>query len=209
MDTIEKCKNLGMEVYEESIDMSILEAIYPTYMSISNAESTSNNANLTGIHFGVTGAGDDVESIIKDARTKGFSKEIKERFIIGSYILQRENQEKLYLSACKARRIITNIMNELFKKYDAMILPTTKGIAPKINDKQEELSEKHRLLDRHLIIGNFGGYPSITIPCGFINNMPIGLSLTSNIKKDDLVLNIANKLTKEMDYSITYPEEVI
>ena len=50
------------------------------------------------------------------------------------------------------------------------------------------------LLDRHLIIGNFGGYPSITIPCGEVSNMPIGLSITGRVYEDALVLNIAYKL---------------
>lgn len=195
--TIEKCKKLGMEVYEESIPMELLEMIYPAYMSISNAEATSNDANLTGIHFGNTMPGKSVEEIITNTRTNGFSSSIKRRFIIGSYILNKENQEKLYLNACRLRRMIVDKMNELFKKYDALILPTTETIAPRIDEKIEYKEERNMLLDRHLIIGNFGGYPSITIPCGIcgINAaMPIGLSITGNICNDSLVLNIANKI---------------
>ncbi len=191
---IEKCKELGMEVYEESVHKELLELIYPAYMAISNAEATSNDANLTGIHFGNTIPGKTVEEIISNTRTNGFSSSIKRRFIIGSYILNKENQDRLFLNACRLRRMIVDKMNLLFKKYDAMILPTTETIAPRMDEKIEFKEEKYMLLDRHLIIGNFGGYPSITIPCGEVSNMPIGLSITGRVYEDALVLNIAYKL---------------
>ena len=194
----EKCRELGMEVYEESIPLELLELIYPAYMAIANAEATSNDANLTGIHFGNTVDGASAEDIICNTRTNGFSSSIKRRFIIGSYILNKENQNRLLLNACRIRRQLVNKMNELFQKYDALILPTMKNIAPKLDDKIVREKEKHMLLDRHLIIGNFGGYPSITIPCGTVLNMPIGLSITGRVKDDALVLNIANKLEGEI-----------
>ena len=90
-ETVEKCKELGFEVEEVSIDEKLLKAIYPTYMTISCAEATSNNSNLTGIIFGPRGEGNSIDEIMFDARTKGFSEFIKRRFILGSYILQKEN----------------------------------------------------------------------------------------------------------------------
>ena len=135
---IKNCESLGMEVSAESIDKDLLLAIYPAYMAISCAEATSNDANLNGIHFGVRGEGKTPDEIITDARTKGFSELIKRRFIIGSYILQRENQEKLFLNAYRVRRMIVDKVNELFKKYDAIIMPAAAGIAPKFDEKSDK-----------------------------------------------------------------------
>ena len=197
---IDKCKSLGIEVCSESINKDLLLALYPSYMAISCAEATSNDANLNGIHFGVRGEGKTPDEIIRDARTKGFSELIKRRFIIGSYILQRENQEKLFLNAYRVRRLIVNKINELFKEYDGIIMPAASGIAPKFDEKNDKLSDEYLILDNHLCIGNFGGYPSITIPSGFINNMPIGINITGRVKEDDVVLNIANMLESTMEY---------
>ena len=197
---LDKCKNLGIEVHEESIDKNLLQALYPAYMSISCAEVTSNDANLTGIHFGVRGEGNTPDEIIKDARTKGFSELIKRRFVLGSYILQRENQEKLFLNACRVRRMIVDRVNELFKEYDGIIMPAAASIAPKFDEKSDKLSDKYLILDNHMVIGNFGGYPSITIPSGFIDNMPVGINITGRVTEDDIVLNIANKLEGSMEY---------
>ena len=96
---LDKCRELGFIVEEVSIDKKLLEAIYPTYMTISCAEATSNNSNLTGIQFGPRPKADNVDDLMFKARTKGFSELIKRRFILGSYILQKENQEKLFLNA--------------------------------------------------------------------------------------------------------------
>lgn len=206
-ETIDKCRELGFIVEEVSIDKNILSAIYPTYMSISCAEATSNNANLTGIPFGTRGEGKNVNDIIFNARTKGFSELIKRRFILGSYILQKENQDKLFLNACRIRRIIVDKMNELFKNYDAMIMPAG-SIAPKFNQKSDNLSDEYLLLENHLAIGNFGGFPSITIPNGLVNNMPIGINITGKAKDDALVLNIANKIEESMEYKNMIASEV-
>ena len=200
-ETIKKCEELGIEVHEESMDINLLKAMYPVYKTISCAEVTSNDANLTGVHFGVRGEGNTPEEIIKDARTKGFSELIKRRFIIGSYVLQKENQEKLFLNACRVRRLIVDRINELFEKYDGLIMPAAASIAPKFDERGDELSNKYLILDNHLVIGNFGGYPSITIPSGFVDNMPVAINITGRVKEDDLVLNIANKIEGTMNYA--------
>lgn len=197
---IDKCKDLGIEVCAESIDIKLLHALYPSYMAISCAEVTSNDANLTGIHFGVRGDGKTPNEIMHDARTKGFSELIKRRFILGSYILQRENQEKLFLNAYRVRRLVVDKVNELFKKYDGIIMPAASSIAPKFGSDSDKLSDKYLILDNHMVIGNFGGYPSITIPSGFVDNMPVGINITGRVKEDDVVLNIANMIEGTMNY---------
>ena len=199
-EVIKKCEDIGIEVHGESVNKDLLLALYPTYMAISCAEATSNDSNLTGIHFGVRGEGNTPDEIIRDARTKGFSELIKRRFIIGSYILQRENQEKLFLNAYRVRRLIVDKINELFKDYDGLIMPAGAGVAPKFEDKSDKLSDNYLILDNHLCIGNFGGYPSITIPSGFISGLPIAINITGRVKEDALVLNMANKIEDTMEY---------
>lgn len=196
--TISKCREIGLKVEEVSFDKELLNAIYPAYMTISCAEATSNNANLTGVQFGPRGCGSSVDEIMFDARTKGFSELIKRRFVLGSYILQKENQEKLYLNACRVRRLIVDRMNALFKEYDGLIMPASGGIAPRFGEKSDQLSDRYLILENHLAIANFGGFPSITIPSGLVNDMPIAINITGRIMEDDLILNIANKIEEKI-----------
>lgn len=198
-DVIGKCKSLGFEVEEVTFGKELLEAIYPVYNVISCAEATSNNSNLTGIPFGSRVEAGNVNDIMMKSRTNGFSELIKRRFVIGSYVLQKENQEKLFLNACRVRRLIVNRMNELFEKYDGLIMPTSGNIAPLFDDASDKLSDEYLILGNHLVIGNFGGFPSISIPSGFVNDMPVSVNITGRAKEDSLVLNMANMVESLLD----------
>lgn len=198
--TVNKCKEIGIEVEEVSFRKDLLEAIYPAYMCISCAEATSNNSNLTGIPFGSRVDGKNINDIMMKTRTEGFSELIKRRFVMGSYILQKENQEKLFLNAGRVRRLIVDKMNELFKEYDGLIMPTSGNIAPILGETSDRLSDEYLILGNHLVIGNFGGFPSISIPSGFVNDMPVSVNITGRAREDALVLNMANKLEEVLGY---------
>ncbi len=207
-DTIKKCESIGISVEGVSIDRNLLNALYPTYMVIYGAEASSNMANLTGISFGPRGEGSTPDEMIKDHRTKGFSPLIKRRFVIGSFVLQRENQEKFFLNAKRVRRLIVNKMNSLFENYDGMLCPVGTGPAKYLDDSKNNHDKDTVVLEEILQIGNFGGYPSITIPNGFINNLPVGVNITGKVKDDVNVLNIAYALEDVMDYKNQIAREV-
>ena len=199
-EMIKKCEKLGMSVEGVSIDKTLLNALPAIYVVISCAEATSNMSNLTGICFGPRGEAKDPYEMIKDHRTKGFSPLIKRRFVIGSYVLQSENQEKYFLNAKRVRRLIVNKMNELFERFDAMIAPVGTGPAKYLDNSKNMLSSDTNILEELLQIGNYGGYPSITIPDGFIDKLPVGLNITGKVKDDINVLNIAYALEDTMSY---------
>lgn len=206
--TVELCKTLGMEVEEVSIDRKLLNASYSTYIVIHSAEATSNMSNLTGIIFGPRGEGNNYIEMIKDHRTKGFSPLIKRRFIIGSYVLQKENKERYFNNAQRVRRLLVDAWKDLFKTYDAVISPVGIGPAKKLEDLNKKYDTNTVALDEQLQIGNFGGFPSITIPNGFVNNLPVGMNITGNCYDDINVLNIAATLENAMNYKNQIAKEV-
>ena len=206
--TLEIVKGLGIEVEEVSVDRKLLNAVFSVYRVIHSAEATSNMSNLTGIIFGPRGEGDNYIDMIKDHRTKGFSPLIKRRFIIGSYVLQKENQDRYFKNAQRARRMIVDTWKELYKKYDAVLCPVGIGPAKKLEDLDRELDINTLALDEHLQVGNFGGFPSITIPNGFVSELPVGINITSNCYDDEKVLNIAYALESAMDYKGQIAKEV-
>ena len=137
--------------------------------------------------------------MMKEHRTNGFSPLIKRRLIIGSYVLQKENQEKYFLNASRVRHLIVEKMNAFFEKYDALILPCSSGGAKPLEGEQNVISKSSAVLENHMVIGNFGGFPSITIPNGLVNGLPVGINLTSKIKNDAELLTIAAKLEEILD----------
>lgn len=198
--TLELLKTKGVTVEEVSIDSKLLNAIASVYVVISCAEATSNMSNLTGIIFGPRSNKTDVFEMMKEHRTLGFSPLIKRRFIIGSYVLQKENQERYFKNAQRVRRLIVDKMKELFREYDALILPVSSGPAKKLDEDKDVIDAGTTVLEEHLQIGNFGGFPSITIPNGFIETLPVGINITGNCYDDENVLNIAYTLESLMPY---------
>ena len=193
-NTVEKLKENGAIVENVSFDLKLLEACYPTYMVISCAEATSNNANLDGIKFGPRYGGDTYQEVMCNARTKGFCELIRRRFIIGSFSLMRENQEDLFLRAQKARRLIVNRTNEILNNYDFIYIPAAPNIAPKFTDSSDKLSTNYLIADNILVLGNFAGLPSITLPIGLIENMPVGGNLMGRKFEEKELFKIAKNI---------------
>ena len=184
----------GAIVEEVSINSKLLKAIYPTYIIISSAEATSNYACLDGIKFGNRIEGDSYEEMVKNTRTQGFAAYAKRRFVIGSYSLLKENQHDLFLRAQKCRRLIVNAFSDVLKNYDVIFSPASPSIAPLIKSSKNAISDEYLIADNYMAFANMGGFPSITIPIGFKENMPFGGNLTANIFQESKLLNIANIL---------------
>ena len=174
--------------------MKLLESIYPTYMVISCAEATSNNANLDGIKFGPRYEADTYTDVMIKARTKGFCELIRRRFIIGSFALMRENQNDLFLRAQKARRLIVNRTNEILSDYDFIYVPAAPSIAPKFSDSSDRLSNNYLIADNILVLGNFAGLPSLTLPIGKEDNMPFGANMMGRAFEEAKVFNIGKAI---------------
>ena len=175
--TLEAFKNKGYIVSEVSVSVELLTSLFPTYFVISCAEATSNNANMDGIKFGPLSNGTTFEEVVTEARTKGFSELIKRRFVIGSFALMKENQNELFVRAQKNRRRIVEAVNNILKDNDFIYLPAAPSIAPKVGEASDRLSDEYLIADNHLVLGNFAGLPSITLPIGFEDGMPFGANL--------------------------------
>jgi len=198
---IELLRQNGAKVDYVSIDENLCKAIYPTYVVISCAEATSNNANLDGIKFGQRFEGQSYEEVMTKARTEGFSELIKRRFVIGSYSLMKENQHDVFLRAQKCRRLIVNRTNEILNEYDEIILPAAPSTAPLFDGiKGEDFNDVYDIADNYLAIGNFAGLPSITLPLGFEDGMPFGVNLTGRKFEESLLFGISQNIEKLLGF---------
>lgn len=195
-ESVNYLKKQGATVDVVEIDINLLKSIFPTYVIISCAEATSNNANLDGIKFGNRIEGESFEEVMMNTRTNGFSPLIKRRFVIGSFSLMRENQDELFVRAQKCRRMIVEAFNKVFEKYDAIFCPASPSIAPLIKGHSDTLSDEYLIADNYMAFGNMGGYPSITLPIGFENNMPFGANLTCKPFDEVNLFSIANEIEK-------------
>ena len=192
--TIEGFKSRGYIVAEVSVPVELLASLFPTYFVLSCAEATSNNANMDGIKFGPLSNGATFEEVVSEARTKGFGELIKRRFVIGSFALMKENQKELFVRAQRNRRRIVETVNAILKDHDFIYLPAAPNIAPKVGEASDRLSDEYLIADNHLVLGNFAGLPSITLPIGFKDGMPFGANLMGKAFEEKELFKVSYEL---------------
>jgi len=184
-------------------DQELLKALLPVYMIISFAEATSCHANLDGINFGVRKPGKSYRETMIKTRTAGFGNVVKRRYVIGSYALSEGHQKELFVKAKKIRRLIVQELAKIFAEYDAFIVMPSSNPAPEIKTilkKTKTLPKKHDYLEDLLLLANFNGSASITIPLTIVDGLPIGININSAPFKDQTVLNLAKFLSDKINF---------
>lgn len=205
---VNKLKDLGATVEEVEIDKTLLKCVLPVYTIISNAEATSNSACLDGIRFGLRAEGKTTDEIMINSRTEGFGSHIKRRFILGNLALATDNQEKMFRKAQKVRRLIVDEVNKILNSYDIILTPNCGSVAPFIEYAVEDyLSDEYIILENHLALANFAGTPSLTLPSGMVDGMPIAVNVMGRLFEEQTVLNIAYALENVLGFKNQYKRE--
>lgn len=197
-DLIQKLINRGAIVEHVRFSDNLMKALLSTYYIIANSEATANHSNLDGIRFGMREDGESLEEVMINTRTKGFSTAVRKRFVIGSYSLFVENQDKLFRKAQKVRRLIVNELKAILDEYDVSIASAAGSIAPHENESvDDKLSNSYLVAENHMLLGNFSGYPSITIPSGFINGLPVGINMNAKPFNEQILFDIGSAIEEE------------
>lgn len=188
----EKMEAQGAIVETVSMDDLHMRALLPTYYIIANAEATANHANLDGIRFGVREDGETLSDVMLNSRTKGFGLEVKKRFVIGAHALAHENQELVFKKAQRVRRVIVDAYQTILNNYDVVIACATSSVAS-LPEKSfdDTLDTSHLIAENHMILGNFSGFPSITIPSGMVDGLPIGVNISAKPFDEVNLLSVA------------------
>lgn len=190
-DLVSNLQKAGAIITYVPFDEALLKAIFPTYFILSCSETSATNANLDGINFGATVAGNSYEEIVANTRKAGFTKNIKTRLIFGNYSLKKEHRHAYFDRAQKVRRLIVDAFNKVYAEHDVILLPAAPSSAPKVGATDDPRLE---IPNNYLAFGNFGGNPSVTLPLLVEDGLPIGVNITGKPGADAEVLNIAFKV---------------
>ena len=205
---ISKLKELGATVEEVSMPKDLMKTLLPTYTIIANSEATSNHSCLDGIKYGHRAQGATTDEIMINSRTEGFGAHIKRRFVLGNLALATENQEKMFRKAQRVRRVVVNELNKIYENYDLVLTPNGKGIAPKVDEVEDNrLSDEFLILENHLCLANFAGTPSLSLPTGFVDGMPIAVNVMGRLFEEQTVLNCAYALENALNFKNQYSRE--
>lgn len=202
---IKELEKLGASVKMISLPNAHLSI--PAYYVIAPAECSSNLARYDGIRYGYRCANPkDLDDFYCRNRSEGFGAEVKRRIMIGTYVLSSTSYDAYYVKAQKIRRLITNDFINAFTEVDIIVSPTTPETAFKIGAKNNNPIEMY-LADIYTTGVNLAGLPGMSVPAGFVNNLPVGLQLIGNYFQEARLLNVAHKLQQVTNWHTQIPAE--
>ncbi len=198
-------EQLGAEIRPLRLDNIHLSV--PAYYVVAPAEASSNLARFDGVRFGhrAQTASDDLQTFYMRNRGEGFGPEVKRRILTGTYVLSAGYYDAYYLKAQQVRQLISNDFAAAFTEVDLIAGPTTPtpafGLGQKLNDPVQMY-----LNDIYTIGANLAGLPALSIPCGFVNALPVGLQLIAPHLEETRLLQAGHWFQRETDWHLRAPQ---
>jgi aspartyl-tRNA(Asn)/glutamyl-tRNA(Gln) amidotransferase subunit A len=202
-DTLKVYRALGAEIIEVSLPSLPLSV--PTYYVVAPAECSSNLSRFDGVRFGYRCENPvDLMDLYKRSRGEGFGAEVKRRIMTGTYVLSAGYFDAYYLKAQKVRRLITDDFRAAFSKVDLVIGPTTPTPAFAIGAKMDDPVTMY-LNDIYTIGANLAGLPGVSVPCGLVDGLPVGLQLVGPHFAEAKLLNAAHQFQLATEWHTQVP----
>jgi len=203
---LKQYEKLGANIVDISLPNNHLAI--PAYYVIAPAEASSNLSRYDGVRYGYrTKEYDDLMDMYFKTRQEGFGDEVKRRILIGTYVLSAGYFDAYYLKAQKIRRLISNDFKVAYEKCDVIMGPSAPSVAFKSGEKQEDPLAMY-LQDIFTISTNLAGLPAMSIPAGFVNDLPVGLQLIGNHFEESKILNVAHIYQKNTDWHLQSPKGI-
>jgi len=196
----------GLGASVEEVSLPHIGASVPTYYIVAPAECSSNLSRFDGVRFGHRHKdADTLESLYKLSRKEGFGAEVKRRIMTGTYVLSAGYFDAYYLQAQKTRQLIAADFAHCFETVDIIIGPTAPTPAFRLGEKVDDPVQMY-LNDTYTIGVILAGLPGISVPCGFVAGLPVGLQLIGPTFGESMVLNLAHQYQLETDWHLQTPD---
>jgi len=197
--TIKQLEALGAEIGECSLPHT--KYGIAAYYIIAPAECSANLARFDGVKYGFSARnvkGDIIEAI-SQTRAQGFGAEVKRRIMLGTYALSSGYYDAYYLKAEKVRTLIKRDFDAAFAKFDALICPTTPGVAFKLGAKTADPYTMY-LNDVFTIPANLAGICGVSFPGEFSEGLPVGVQLLGPAFGEATLLRIVDAYQRVTDH---------
>ncbi len=185
---LEVMAGLGAQIVEVSLPRT--EYAIPIYYLVSTAEASSNLARYDGVRYGLRVEGADMWQTYYDTREANLGPEVKRRIMLGTYVLSAGYYDAYYLKAQQARTLLRQDFERAWEKVDVLACPTSPSVAFRLGQKMDDPLQMY-LSDVFTVSLNLVGLCGISVPCGFVDGMPVGLQLMGPALGESAILRAA------------------
>jgi len=209
---VEACLRTALEVLRaqgavlREVSLPNLPLSVPTYYVVAPAECSSNLARFDGVRYGHRCENPrDLRDLYERSRGEGFGAEVKRRIMTGTYVLSAGYYDAYYLKAQRVRALIADDFRRAFSDVDVLISPTTPTPAFAIGAKTDDPVTMY-LNDIYTIGANLAGLPALSVPCGFVSGLPVGMQIIGGHFTEARLLSVAHRYQRETDWHQRAPE---
>lgn len=189
-ETIKKIEKQGLKI--EEISLPHTEYALAAYYILATSEASANLARYDGIKYGLSESKkDNILDVYLESRGRGFGPEVKRRIMLGTYSLSSGYYDAYYLKAQEVRSLIRDDFEKAFKKVDLIFTPVSPTTAFKIGEKTKDPLSMY-LSDIYTVSVNLAGLPAVSLPCGKINELSVGLQIIGKPFEENTVLKTAS-----------------
>jgi len=178
----------------ELIELSLPHTEYAisAYYLIATAEASSNLARYDGVKYGFRSPEPvDSVSMYEQTRSRGFGKEVKRRIMLGTYVLSAGYYDAYYTKAQKARTLIKEDFERAFEKVDCLLTPVSPCVPFRLGEKIAEPLQMY-LVDIYTVSLNLSGLPAMSVNCGNVDGLPVGLQIIGKPFDEETVLRVGH-----------------
>jgi aspartyl-tRNA(Asn)/glutamyl-tRNA(Gln) amidotransferase subunit A len=179
-----------------------------TYYIIAPAEASANLARFDGIKYGFSAAAPTMWEAYGKTRAEGFGPEVKRRIMIGTYALSATYYDAYYVKAQKIRTLVKRDFDAVFARYDAVLAPTSPTTAFELGQKTTDPVQMY-LSDVCTLPVNIAGLPGISVPCGLLDGLPVGLQIITPAFGEELLMRISYAYEQSGHYERQRPNLVV
>jgi len=193
---IQKIEREGVKIKEISLPHT--KYALPCYCLIAASEASANLARYDGIRYGASNIKQETLDLLDTylkTRGQGFGDEVKRRIMLGTYALSSGYYDAYYLKAQKVRTLIRKDFEEAFQEVDLILTPTSPFTAFKIGERAQSALSMY-LADIFTVSVNLAGLPALSMPCGEIQNLPVGLQIIGKSFREDEIFRIGSFFEK-------------
>jgi aspartyl-tRNA(Asn)/glutamyl-tRNA(Gln) amidotransferase subunit A len=196
----------GAELVDISLPNSALSV--PAYYVIAPAEASANLSRFDGVRYGYRcDEPKDLQDMYCRTRGEGFGEEVQRRILIGTYCLSAGYYDAYYGKAQQVRQLIQQDFTRAFAQVDVIMGPTCPSPAFKFGSKGDDPVAMY-LEDIYTIATNLAGLPGMSIPCGMVEDKPVGLQIIGNYFDEALMLNVAHQFQQATDWHNLVPASI-
>jgi aspartyl-tRNA(Asn)/glutamyl-tRNA(Gln) amidotransferase subunit A len=194
---IDQLAALGAEVGEVSLPHT--EYGVAVYYLIAPAEASSNLARYDGVKYGYSVTAPALLDGYFRTREEGFGPEVKRRIMLGTYALSAGYYDAYYRKAQQVRTLIKGDFDRAFEQFDVLAAPTSPTVAFRLGEKVADPLAMY-LSDVCTIPVNLAGLPGLSLPCGFVDDLPVGLQLIGPPLAEGRLLRVAQRYQEATDW---------